>query len=107
MAKTSAGAAFHVPVARVANISAALRELKDAGVWVYGADMDGEKTLWETDLTGSAALVIGSEGEGLERIVRENCDFLVKIPMSGKMASLNASVSAALLMYETARQRSI
>lgn len=105
VAKTSAGAAFHIPVARVPNISVALKELKEAGVWVYGADMDGGNTLWETDFTGAVALVIGSEGSGLERLVREDCDFLVKIPMSGKISSLNASVSAALLMYETARQR--
>lgn len=106
VAKTSAGAAFHLPVARVPNISGALRELKAAGVWVYGADMEGESTLWSTDFTGATALVIGSEGSGLERLVRQDCDFLVKIPMSGKIASLNASVSAALLMYEAARQRS-
>ena len=105
VAKTSAGAAFHLPVARVSNISNALRELKDEGVWVYGADMDGASTLWDTDFRGAVAFVIGSEGSGLERLVREDCDFLVKIPMSGKISSLNASVSAALLMYETARQR--
>ncbi|MDR0904824.1 MAG: 23S rRNA (guanosine(2251)-2'-O)-methyltransferase RlmB [Oscillospiraceae bacterium] len=105
VAKTSAGAAFHVPTARVANISAALEELKRAGVWIYGAAADGEKSLWETDLTGSAAIVIGSEGEGISRLVKENCDFIVSIPMSGKMASLNASVSAAVLMYEAVRQR--
>ncbi len=105
VAKTSAGAAFHLPVARVSNISAALKELKNAGVWVYGADMDGENTLWNTDFKGAVAFVIGSEGSGLERLVRENCDFLVRIPMAGKLSSLNASVSAALLMYETARQR--
>lgn len=105
VAKTSAGAAFHLPVARVPNISGALKELKDSGVWIYGADMDGGNTLWSTDFKGAVAFVIGSEGEGLQRLVKENCDFLVKIPMSGKISSLNASVSAALLMYETARQR--
>ena len=106
VAKTSAGAAFHVPTARVANITNALEELKRAGIWVYGAAADGEKTLWDTDLTGPAAIVIGSEGEGISRLVKENCDFIVSIPMSGKMSSLNASVSAAVLMYETVRQRS-
>ena len=105
VAKTSAGAAFHLPVARVSNISTALRELKTEGVWIYGADMSGENTLWNTDFKGAVAFVIGSEGSGLERLVKEDCDFLVKIPMSGKISSLNASVSAALLMYETARQR--
>ncbi|MDR0839361.1 MAG: 23S rRNA (guanosine(2251)-2'-O)-methyltransferase RlmB [Oscillospiraceae bacterium] len=105
VAKTSAGAAFHLPTARVSNLTAALGELKDAGVWVYGADMDAEKTLWETDLTGPAAIVVGSEGEGISRLVKENCDFLIRIPMSGKISSLNASVSAALIMYEAKRQR--
>jgi len=105
VAKTSAGAAFHVPTARVANLNAALEELKREGVWIYGAAAEGEKTMWETDLAGSAAIVIGSEGEGLSRLVKENCDFIVSIPMVGKMSSLNASVSAAVLMYEVVRQR--
>ena len=104
--KTSAGAAFHVATARVANITAALDELKKAGVWIYGSAADGEKSLWETDFKGAAAIVIGSEGEGMSRLVKENCDFIVSIPMAGKMSSLNASVSAALLMYEAVRQRS-
>jgi 23S rRNA (guanosine2251-2'-O)-methyltransferase len=104
--KTSAGAAFHLPIARVSNINDALRDLKKAGVWVFGSAPDAEKTVWESDLRESAAIVIGSEGEGMGRLVRENCDFLVRIPMSGKISSLNASVSAAVLMYEAVRQRS-
>jgi 23S rRNA (guanosine2251-2'-O)-methyltransferase len=105
VAKTSAGAVFHLPVARAANVTAALGELKAAGLWVYGASPGGGKTLWETDLTGPAAIVIGSEGSGIGRLVAENCDFSVKIPMSGELSSLNASVSAAVLMYEALRQR--
>lgn len=107
VAKTSAGAALHMAVARVANITAALSELKAAGVWIYGAAADGTSPLWDTDLKGAAAIVIGSEGEGMTRLVRENCDFLVSIPMAGKMSSLNASVSAAILLYESLRQRGL
>ena len=103
--KTSAGAAEHLPVARVANISAALQELKDRGLWVYGAAAEGSSPMWETDLTGPLALVIGSEGEGLGRLVRERCDFLVSIPLRGKVGSLNASTTAAVLMYEVLRQK--
>lgn len=103
--KTSAGAAEHLPVARVANISAALQELKGRGLWVYGAAAEGSSPMWETDLTGPLALVIGSEGEGLGRLVRERCDFLVSIPLRGKVGSLNASTAAAVLMYEVLRQK--
>lgn len=103
--KTSAGAAEHLPVARVANISAALQELKDRGLWVYGAAAEGSSPMWETDLTGPLALVIGSEGVGLGRLVRERCDFLVSIPLRGKVGSLNASTAAAVLMYEVLRQK--
>ena len=103
--KTSAGAAEHLPVARVANISAALQELKDRGLWVYGAAAEGSSPMWETDLAGPLALVIGSEGEGLGRLVRERCDFLVSIPLRGKVGSLNASTAAAVLMYEVLRQK--
>jgi len=103
--KTSAGAVNHMPVARVPNLTAAMKTLQKAGLWIYGASMEGSKTLWETDLTGPMAIVIGSEGEGLGRLVAENCDFLVNIPMAGKVNSLNASVSAALMLYETVRQR--
>lgn len=103
--KTSAGAVNHLPVCRVPNLTAAIKELKQAGLWIYGAAMEGERSLWETDLTGPAALVIGSEGEGLGRLVAEHCDFLVHIPMLGKVSSLNASVSAGLLLFEIVRQR--
>ncbi|MDR3278739.1 MAG: 23S rRNA (guanosine(2251)-2'-O)-methyltransferase RlmB [Oscillospiraceae bacterium] len=105
VAKTSAGASFHLPVARVPNLTAALGELKKAGLWIFGASPDGTLPLWDADLRGAAAIVIGSEGDGIGRLVRENCDFLVSIPMTGKISSLNASVSAAVLMYEAVRQR--
>ncbi|MBR6259018.1 MAG: 23S rRNA (guanosine(2251)-2'-O)-methyltransferase RlmB [Oscillospiraceae bacterium] len=103
--KTSAGAVEHLAVARVPNITAALTELKKAGLWIYGTASDGAKSLWETDLTGPAAIVIGSEGEGMSRLVRESCDFLVSIPMRGEVSSLNASASAAIVIYEALRQR--
>ena len=102
--KASAGAIEYVPVARVTNINDTLRELKERGVWVYGLDMDGEP--WcTTDLTGAVALVIGSEGRGLSRLVKEQCDFVLSLPMAGKVNSLNASVACSLMLYETARQR--
>ncbi|UOO38773.1 23S rRNA (guanosine(2251)-2'-O)-methyltransferase RlmB [Oscillospiraceae bacterium CM] len=105
VSKTSAGAVAHLPVARVSNITAALQDLKKAGLWVYGTAADGQSGLWQTDLTGPTALVIGSEGKGLSRLVAETCDFTVSIPMTGKIASLNASVSAAVVLYEALRQR--
>ena len=105
VAKTSAGAALHIPIVRVPNISACLKELKNRGVWVYGTSATGESVMWDVDLSGSAAIVVGSEGEGIGRLVGENCDVMVKIPMSGKVASLNASVSAAIVIYEAVRQR--
>ena len=103
--KSSAGAAEHMAIARVANISAAIKELKEAGLWVYGTAADGANGLWETDLTGSICIVIGSEGDGISRLVREHCDVLVSIPMKGAISSLNASAAAAVLMYEALRQR--
>ena len=105
VAKASAGAVAHIPVAQVTNLTKALEELKKAGYWVVGAAMEGEKTLWEQDLQGPIAVVIGAEGGGLSRLVTEHCDFLVHIPMRGRVASLNASVAGALLMYEVVRQR--
>lgn len=105
--KTSAGAAEHMAVARVANLTAAIKELKDAGVWVYGTAAEGSNPLWKTDLKGPICVVIGSEGDGISRLVRENCDFLVSIPMNGKVSSLNASAAAAVLIYEVLRQRRI
>lgn len=105
VAKTSAGAVEYVPMVRVANITSAIGDLKKAGIWVYGATNSGEKTLWETDLTGPTAVVIGSEGGGMSRLVEERCDFLVRIPMVGKISSLNASVSASVILFEALRQR--
>jgi 23S rRNA (guanosine2251-2'-O)-methyltransferase len=103
--KTSAGAVEHIAVARVANLASAIEELKAAGVWIYGTAADGANPLWKTDLTGPACFVIGSEGAGMGRLVREKCDFLVSIPMKGKVSSLNASAAAAVLLYEALRQR--
>ena len=103
--KASAGAAEHVLTVKVSNLNDAIRKLKEAGAWVYGADMEGSRPFYEADLKRPCALVIGSEGKGLRRLVRENCDEILSIPMVGKVASLNASVSAALLMFEVARQR--
>lgn len=103
--KASAGALMHVKVARVSNIPQTLDKLKDLGLWVYGTAAEAEKNFYETDLTGAAAFVIGNEGEGMSRLVRDKCDFLVSIPMQGKVSSLNASVAAALLMYEAYRQK--
>ena len=104
VAKTSAGAIEYVPVVKVTNIAGTIDTLKDRGVWVFGADMDG--TPWtELDFTGSAALVIGSEGRGLSKLVREKCDFIASLPMKGRINSLNASVAAGILMFEASRQR--
>lgn len=102
--KTSAGAASWLPVARVPNLGAAIDKLKKAGVWIYGTDMDGS-IYTETKFDGAVALVIGSEGFGMSRLIREKCDFLVKLPMHGKITSLNASVAAGIFMYEVVRQR--
>ena len=102
----SAGAAESMAIARVANIPSALKELKEAGLWVYGTAADGASPLWSTDLTGPIALVIGSEGDGMGRLVRESCDFVLSLPMKGRLNSLNASAAAAVTMYEILRQRS-
>ena len=105
--KASAGAAEHMAIARVPNIPAAIKELKDRGLWVYGTAADGQSDLWHTDFTGNVALVIGSEGDGMGRLVRESCDFIVSLPMKGQVSSLNASAAAAIVMYEVLRQRSV
>ena len=133
VAKTSAGAVSHIPVARVPNLTACLKELKDEGLWVFGADAAGDRTLYEADLKGPAAIVIGSEGDGMSRLVAQTCDVLVRkgpaaivigsegdgmsrlvaqtcdvlvrIPMKGRLNSLNASAAAAILLYEAVRQR--
>ena len=103
--KTSAGAVAHLPVARVANLTALLKELKDDGLWIFGADAAGDRPLYEADLKGPAAIVIGSEGSGMSRLVAEQCDFKVSIPLRGQINSLNASAAAAVLLYEAVRQR--
>ena len=105
--KASAGAAEHMAIARVPNIPSAIKELKERGLWVYGTAADGQSGLWDTDFTGSMALVIGSEGDGMGRLVRESCDFIVSLPMKGQVSSLNASAAAAIVMYEVLRQRSV
>ncbi|MBR4173164.1 MAG: 23S rRNA (guanosine(2251)-2'-O)-methyltransferase RlmB [Clostridia bacterium] len=104
VAKTSAGALEYTPVAKVTNIAETLEMLKKEGFWVVGAEADGE-SMYEKDLTGAIALVIGSEGEGISRLVKEKCDFLVKINMYGNINSLNASVAAGIMMYEIVRQK--
>ena len=102
--KASAGAYEYMPVARVTNIPVVLDELKEKGCWIYGADMNGA-VYAENDLKGACALVIGSEGKGLGRLVKEKCDVILSLPMCGKINSLNASVAAGILMYEFTRQR--
>lgn len=102
--KGSAGALNHLPVARVSNIASAIEELKKLGVWIYAADMKGDA--WcQTDFSSPLGLVVGSEGDGVSRLVKEKCDFTVSLPMLGKVGSLNASVAAGILMYEVTRQR--
>jgi 23S rRNA (guanosine2251-2'-O)-methyltransferase len=102
--KSSAGAVEHMMVAQVVNISQTIEDLKKEGLWIYGADMDGENEYFKTELKGAIALVIGNEGKGLSRLVKEKCDVLVKIPMTGKVGSLNASNAASILIYEVVRQ---
>lgn len=102
--KTAAGALEYLPVARVGNLPAAMEELKKRGVWIYGTAMDGSP--WcQTDLKGPMALVVGSEGNGMGRLVREKCDFILSLPLQGHIGSLNASVAAGIVMYEATRQR--
>ena len=103
--KSSAGASEHVTTVRVANINDTIKKLKEAGVWVVGTDVEATKYFYEYDYRQPVAIVIGNEGRGLRRLVKENCDELVKIPMAGKMSSLNASVASALLLFEVTRQR--
>lgn len=102
--KASAGAVEYMKVAHVTNIVQAMEELKDQGLWIYGADMDSDSEYFNTELKGAIGLVIGSEGKGLSRLVKEKCDVLVKIPMTGKIGSLNASNAASILIYEVVRQ---
>ena len=103
--KTSAGATSHMPIARVTNIAQTLDELKKANIWIVGTDMQAEKKYFEYDYRGAVAVVIGSESSGMRRLVKEKCDFLVSIPMHGKIASLNASVAGGLVLFEAAKLR--
>jgi 23S rRNA (guanosine2251-2'-O)-methyltransferase len=105
VSKASAGAIEYVPVARVTNISQTIESLKKKNVWIVGTDATGEKAFYESDLKGPMALVVGSEGEGISKLIREKCDFVVNIPMQGEISSLNASVAAAIVMYEILKQR--
>ena len=103
--KTSAGAIEHMRIAKVTNINVAIEKIKERGVWVYGADMAAQDYIFDTDLTGAVALVIGSEGRGISKLTKEKCDVLVKIPMVGKITSLNASVAGGIIMYEIMKQK--
>jgi 23S rRNA (guanosine2251-2'-O)-methyltransferase len=104
VAKASAGAVEHTKIAKVTNINQTIKELKDRGVWVAGTDMDGE-VAYRSNLTGPIAIVVGSEGKGISKLVKENCDLVIRIPMKGEINSLNASVAAGIMMYEIVRQR--
>lgn len=103
--KTAAGATSFVKVARVTNITETIKYLKEKGLWIYGLDMEGASNVYDTKLDGPIGIVVGNEGEGISRLVKENCDFMVKIPMTGKINSLNASVSTAISIYEIVRQK--
>ena len=105
VAKASAGAVEYMKVARVTNISAAIAELKQKGVWVFGTAAEGSIPMYQADLSSPAAIVIGSEGDGMSQLVRKNCDVMVNIPMKGRISSLNASAAASILLYEALRQR--
>jgi len=105
VAKTSAGATAHLPIARVTNIAQTIDELKKSGVWIVGTEIESDKPYYGHDYRGSLAIVIGNEGKGIRRLVKEKCDFLVRIPMHGKIESLNASVAGALVMFEAAKSR--
>jgi len=105
VAKTSAGASEHVPVAKVVNIVQTLDELKQKGIWIVGTDSSAEKMFTEIDYTMPIAVIVGNEGKGIRQLVKEKCDFLVKIPLYGKVESLNASVAGALIMYEAVKKR--
>ncbi len=103
VSKSSAGAVEHMKISKVVNISDAIEYLKDKGLWIYGADADGE-VYFNTELNGSIGLVIGNEGKGISRLVREKCDFIVSIPMTGNVSSLNASNAASIIIYDIVRQ---
>ncbi len=103
--KTSAGAAVHIPIVQVTNLAQTLTELKEKGVWIYGTAMEAEQNYFDIDADDHIGLVIGSEGSGMRRLTKEKCDFLIKIPMSGPVASLNASVAAGIIFFEVRRHR--
>ena len=105
VAKASAGAVEYMKVARVTNINAAMAELKEKGVWIFGTAAEGSIPMYKADLTGPTAIVIGNEGDGMSPLVRKNCDVTVHIPMKGRISSLNASAAASILLYEAVRQR--
>ena len=105
VAKASAGAVEYIKVAKVSNINNAIAQLKEKGVWIYGTAAEGSVPMYQADLTGPAAIVIGNEGDGMSQLVRKNCDMLVHIPMKGRISSLNASAAASILLYEAVRQR--
>ena len=105
VAKASAGAVEYMKVARVTNITSAISELKERGVWVFGTAAEGSIPMYKADLTGPTAIVIGNEGDGMSQLVRKNCDVMVHIPMKGRITSLNASAAASILLYEAVRQR--
>lgn len=105
--KTSAGAALRLPIVRVVNLVQTVKILKDNGYWLFGLDPKGNKNIWETDIRGKTALVFGSEGKGLSRLIKEKCDFLIHIPQTGSIASLNVSASAAIVMAEWTRQKQL
>lgn len=107
VARTSAGAIAHVGIAKVVNLAQTLDELKEKGIWIVGADANASKLYYEVDYTMPVAIVIGNEGKGLRFLTKQKCDFLVKIPMYGKVESLNASVAGALMMYEVIRAREL
>lgn len=104
--KVSAGAVQHMKIARVTNLTDTIRDLKEAGLWIIGTDMEAKTDYYDQDLKGPICIVIGSEGFGMSRLVKENTDILIKIPMKGKITSLNASVSAGIVIYEAVKQRS-
>jgi 23S rRNA (guanosine2251-2'-O)-methyltransferase len=103
--KVAAGAADTTPIATVTNLARSLKLLKEAGLWIVGADMTGDRLAWESDLRGPLALVLGSEGDGLRELTRKSCDFLVRLPQAGSVESLNVSVACGMLLYEATRQR--
>jgi 23S rRNA (guanosine2251-2'-O)-methyltransferase len=105
VAKSSAGAVFHLPVVRVANIPTTLRQIKERGIWVVGAAAEAHTDLFQQDLTSPLAVVIGGEGRGIRPLIKRECDFLVSIPMKSKVNSLNASVAGSIILYEVTRQR--